>query len=53
MVQVAEQVEVKPEPIVVETKVEQPVKKVVTQPKKKSNSVEFTKEELLRRLRGL
>ena len=53
MVQVAEQEEVKPEPIVVETKVEQPVKKVIEQPKRKSNSVEFTKEELLRRLRGL
>ena len=52
MVQVVEQEE-KPEPKIVESKVEQPVKKVVEQPKKKSTSFEFTKEELLRRLRGL
>jgi hypothetical protein len=53
MVQVVEQEEVKPETKIVESKVEQPVKKIVEQPKKKSTSVEFTKEELLRRLRGL
>ena len=53
MVQVVEQQEEKPQPKIVESKVEQPVKKVIEQPKKKSTSVEFTKEELLRRLRGL
>jgi hypothetical protein len=45
MVQVVEQQEEKPQPKIVESKVEQP--------KKKSTNIEFTKEELLRRLRGL
>jgi hypothetical protein len=45
MVQVVEQQEEKPQPKIVESKVEQL--------KKKSTTIEFTKEELLRRLRGL